>query len=73
MHKVRMTDASIPTFQKFMLGHFSFTKDPHQYLFLLTERNLMSSFAFIFRKAKSENSVQHLFCSESVEQQEWPY
>ena len=35
-----------PSFRKFALYHFTFTKDPHQYLFLLTERNLKRIFPF---------------------------
>lgn len=48
-------------FWKFALYHFAFTKDLHEYLFSLTERNPKRVFAFI-RKSESGNSVQPLFC-----------
>lgn len=40
-----------------MLCHLTFTKDLHQYQFLLTERNPEQTFVFM---KKGENSVKHL-------------
>lgn len=41
-----------PAFQKFVLFHFTFMKDLHQYLCLLTKRNLKRNFAFMTKGKK---------------------
>ena len=48
-----------PAFPKFALRRFAFTKDLHQYLFLLTERNPKKTFAFTkkWRKAYTAFSI----------------
>lgn len=47
---------SIPAFPKFSLCHFTFTKDLHEYLFLLTETNLKMIFTYR-KKVKNEKQV----------------
>lgn len=51
-----------PNFQKFTLRHFAFTKDLHQHLFLLRERNPKSIFAFR-KTSEKQKQFQHWFCS----------
>lgn len=58
-------------FWKFALCHFAFTKDLHEYLFLLTERNLKESL-LLQKKAKSRNSIQHVFYSGLLERHHTP-
>ena len=47
----------------------AFTKDLHWYLLPLIKRNPKRIFAFMKKKVKSENIVQHLFCSELLYRQ----
>lgn len=51
-----MMYTSIPAFPKFSLCHFTFTKDLHEYLFLLTETNLKMIFTYR-KKVKNEKQV----------------
>ena len=51
-----------PTFWEFALHHFTFIKDLHSYLFLLTKRNLRKIFT-LRKREESKNRVEHVFHS----------
>lgn len=54
--KSSSTQTGIPRFRKSVLYHTTFTEDLHQYLFLLTKRNLKRIFTFT---KKGEKQKQH--------------
>ena len=53
-------------FSKVYLMHFTFTKDPHLYLLLLTVRNLKSIFAFMIKGEKQKYHLAFAFPSAIV-------
>lgn len=66
-----------PAFPKFPFCHFALRKEPHEYLFSLSERN-PKRISVLEKKIKSggcgesKNSVQHSFCTEPLFRQQAP-
>ena len=56
----------VPGFWNLTLCHFGFMKHIHLYVLSLMERNSKRTFAFMKKKMKNENSVQHLFCRKKA-------